>query len=366
MSVPFERLGPGQSGRLVYQVLGQDGPILNPQNIRYLPPPDATAGESGNTELAAGIAGVNLITSVTNVALSAKILKEVARLHEKLDVVSALAANIDAKTTEILQRVERIDARVAENNLRHAMRHVFDRAVDDDEIDVRRLASLADDLAAFIETLEAPITLNCSVRFATDVRDNLSAVTSFLLALRTLIARHHNRAVNGDPTRAVVVAPEMDYLTWSFPFSVDGAIAYDRIAKHYVAALEAVLESVNTRFTWSDEEDVQFFRDLLQEKLAGGLDDVFRTQLASSAILYSNLPDAIFNETDTETVSTQIYSFASAWLWKTDGGLLWRANRELLGIQNGYANAFWFHLDGEKTDNIAMIDVACSTADAET
>ena len=35
-TVPFDQLGPGQSGRLAYQVLGQDGPIFNPQNIRYL------------------------------------------------------------------------------------------------------------------------------------------------------------------------------------------------------------------------------------------------------------------------------------------------------------------------------------------
>ena len=28
-TVPFDQLGPGQSGRLAYQVLGQDGPIFN-------------------------------------------------------------------------------------------------------------------------------------------------------------------------------------------------------------------------------------------------------------------------------------------------------------------------------------------------
>ena len=36
-TVPFDKLGPGQSGRLAYKVLGQYGPIMNPQNIRYLP-----------------------------------------------------------------------------------------------------------------------------------------------------------------------------------------------------------------------------------------------------------------------------------------------------------------------------------------
>ena len=37
-TVPFDKLGPGQSGRHVYQVLGQDGPVHNSDNIRYLSP----------------------------------------------------------------------------------------------------------------------------------------------------------------------------------------------------------------------------------------------------------------------------------------------------------------------------------------
>ena len=48
-TVPFDQLGPGQSGRLAYQVLGQDGPIFNPRNIRYLSPdsPEMAALSTG-------------------------------------------------------------------------------------------------------------------------------------------------------------------------------------------------------------------------------------------------------------------------------------------------------------------------------
>ena len=58
-TVPFDKLGPGQSGRLAYQVLGQDGPIMNPQNIRYLSPDSAelpaNALNTGASGLVAGL-----------------------------------------------------------------------------------------------------------------------------------------------------------------------------------------------------------------------------------------------------------------------------------------------------------------------
>ena len=47
-TVPFDKLGPGQSGRLAYQVLGQDGPI---------------SMGAGASALSAGLAGANLINT---------------------------------------------------------------------------------------------------------------------------------------------------------------------------------------------------------------------------------------------------------------------------------------------------------------
>lgn len=64
-TVPFDQLGPGQSGRLAYQVLGQNGPIFNPQNIRYLSPDSpeipTNAMSTGASGLSAGLTGANLI-----------------------------------------------------------------------------------------------------------------------------------------------------------------------------------------------------------------------------------------------------------------------------------------------------------------
>jgi len=64
--VPFESLGPGQSGRLVYQVMGKVGPIFNPTGIKYLPPDMADIGSnaiSASADIAAGLSGINLALS---------------------------------------------------------------------------------------------------------------------------------------------------------------------------------------------------------------------------------------------------------------------------------------------------------------
>jgi hypothetical protein len=74
MPVPFDKLGPGQSGRLAYQVMGKDGPVFNPAGIRYLEPSDATAGIAASTaalDVLPALAGINLAVSVGTLALSA-------------------------------------------------------------------------------------------------------------------------------------------------------------------------------------------------------------------------------------------------------------------------------------------------------
>ena len=42
--VPFAPIGPGQSARLVYQVMGGNGPIANPRGIRFMDPGSVDAG----------------------------------------------------------------------------------------------------------------------------------------------------------------------------------------------------------------------------------------------------------------------------------------------------------------------------------
>ena len=84
MKVPFEKIGPGQSGRLVYQVMGENGPIFNPNRISYLPADQAPSlGDqpSNLPSVYTSLAAMNLAASVGIVALSAAVLRQVQQLH---------------------------------------------------------------------------------------------------------------------------------------------------------------------------------------------------------------------------------------------------------------------------------------------
>src|SRR5262245_10043887 len=115
MEVPFEQLGPGQSGRLAYQVMGKDGPILNPTNIRFMPP-DRFTGQFISTGPAAllGLAGLNLAATCGALAMQAATLRWINEVRGQLDVVSAQMDTIAHDVRDLLRRVERIDTKVAE------------------------------------------------------------------------------------------------------------------------------------------------------------------------------------------------------------------------------------------------------------
>lgn len=93
--VPFESLGKKQVGRLVYQVIGKDGPVFNPKSIRYLSPvypacpsnlPALNPSQGMNlSNLAPVLAGLNLVASLANLAVSAAILCKVSKLEKQIE-----------------------------------------------------------------------------------------------------------------------------------------------------------------------------------------------------------------------------------------------------------------------------------------
>ena len=166
-TVPFDQLGPGQSGRLAYQVLGQDGPIFNPQNIRYLPPdspgiPEILANPMAMVEsaLSAGLAGANLIGSILNLGVSLYIAHRINSLHKKVDHLQEIIDRIEQKIDYIVAKVDRIDTQVAENNLRHALNHVLQSAVSLERVDLRAIADLRGDISKFQESLPSGLVFN--------------------------------------------------------------------------------------------------------------------------------------------------------------------------------------------------------------
>src|SRR5208283_72599 len=117
--VPFDSLGKKQVGRLVYQVIGKDGPVFNPRNIRYLSPGDP--GYPSNlpalnpaqgidlSNLAPVFAGLNLVASVANLAVSAAVLYKVSKLEKQIE---AAKRQVLAKLDVIDQKVTHIDIKV--------------------------------------------------------------------------------------------------------------------------------------------------------------------------------------------------------------------------------------------------------------
>jgi hypothetical protein len=161
--VPFEQLGSGQSGRLVYQVLGENGPIFNPSGIRYLPP-DSTSSTPADvapvtTDIAAGLAGINLAVSAGTLVMSAAVLASVQRLHKKFDTLNATVKQIDKKLDALSGKVKKIDIRVSETHLREAIRHCLKKACSQDEISFVDLRSLHGDIETIIDAIEDPVTI---------------------------------------------------------------------------------------------------------------------------------------------------------------------------------------------------------------
>ena len=349
MTVPFERLGPGQVGRLAYQVIGRDGPIFNPNNIRYLDPGTQMEQISSYAEAATALAGLNLVVSSGAVALSAATLREVRKLKKKVDAVLFGIERIESNLEDIGRKVDRIDMRVAENNLREAMKHVLSRAVHPDEIDLKMISELRNDLNNLFEAISSPVYFNIGIRLATDIRDHLSSIYALLVSVRMLVAERHNKAVRGNPEHVVGLNLTVDYLRiLGVHEDINSAVAYRDIASCYGGTLDAILESVSARFTFSDKEDLKHFQQLLESKLAYPLEQVFSERFQGGRVLYHVLPEEVFDGSADDIIS-RLQELAMQWLWTTDSGLLLRAKIEMDALAHGYDKIVWTHLLDQET-----------------
>ena len=317
-TVPFEQLGPGQSGRLAYQVFGQNGPIFNPQNIRYLSPDSveipATSMGAGASALSAGLAGANLIGSVLNLGVSLFNAFQISGLHSRMN-------RIERKIDHIVSKVDRIDTQVAENNLRHALEHVLRKSVSSEGVvDLRVLAGLCHDFDKFKESLPSPVLLNFGLGLSSDIRDQLQLIYDLAYGTRKLVAQRYNTSVKGDPERIITVTPDRDY------FLICGG----DLTVHVKATMH--LPTV-----YSENAGWLNFDNYLPERRH--LD--------------------IFEDETPEAIEQGLYDLGYAWLYQTDAGLLWRTRIELGAIASGYENTFWPELKDAEPCGINQIEVAC-------
>lgn len=310
--VPFTSLGKGQVGRLVYQVIGKDGPIFNPRNIRDLSPgdvgypaylPTLNPAQGVNLSNLTGVfAGLNLVASVANLAVSAVVLYKVSKLERQIERAKR---EILAKLGEIDQKVTHIDIKVREIHLRESLNYLSKSCVRGNTIDLMEIKKLERDLEGFIGSLESLEYANLAHRFdlAYDMRERLTAFHSFLFHTRAMVAQANN-SVRYDSSPSRSIDPIRDYRD---PNYVDRAV---RAAKRMVP----------TRFDGSHKRPARDY----------GLSSV----LTKESYQKFDLPVLLLMAENHVRAGDWKSPEEIAWLWNTDMGLIWRVWKELKGLGN--------------------------------
>lgn len=344
MSVPFDSLGPGQVGRLVYQVIGQNGPISNPSNIRYLSPDQmgtASIAQSGVPGLDMALAAGQIATlglGLANLGMSVAIMNKLGKMDERLKTIESGVARLEQKTDLILEKVSRIDIATAEQNLRSSLHHVLSQAIGPDEIDLNQMSRLESDLERFVESLspaELHYGLHPGLRFSSDVRDMLSAMYHLMRGARLHMWAAYNRLIQGSPVASV----SDDHLRLAIQPSSSGVIT-NLLVRGFLAQTEsALLESVesNSFFGNSSATDIirQFFapggvptRFDNAMYMSGEAENLVADTLESRVVL----PDMEDSAERTAEVLGEARSLVDNYLsywWMSDAALLFKLGVEL-------------------------------------
>ncbi len=220
MEVPFTRIGPKQVVRLAYQVIGADGPIPNPRNIRFMAPgseaaealglPSPTRSLPSLPADASAVMGAvqlaNLGIAATNLAISSAILVEVKQQTRMLREIQVGISEVRAGVADLLERTERIDLNVAEVQLRETLRHALRSSAKNDEVDLVLLAQLVGKaLDRFFQSIGGLIEPGTkrNLMLSADVREMAEAALHLLWAARLTAIEAHNFSCFGDPLRVV-------------------------------------------------------------------------------------------------------------------------------------------------------------------
>lgn len=343
MKVPFEVLGDGQVGRMVYQVIGKNGPIYNPANMAFLPPEAAQASQalsgavSGPGALSLGLAGANLLATAGVIAIAATTLREVRQARKQLGQLALGVDRVSDKVDQVLKSVKRVEARVAENNLRHALKHILESASSDDGICFQTLATAKQELEAFMEVCagDKPALGSClGVRLSADVRDTIQLIYDLALGVRQTVATWHNEQVGATSSRVLAVRPFAEWRTTigrcadSAAAAFVGCATYDQFA-------ESLGDDVFGRFTFAGEDDREYYKTGVLDAKAEFLDLVESVVGNECAGAFEYLGMRIEQE-EGEPLINFAFEYYECWAVHSDAGLISRAYLELDRLSEGY------------------------------
>lgn len=333
MSVPFERLGPGQVGRLVYQVIGSNGPISNPDRIRYLAAPPDGSSSSLLSPMAPSSLGAfagyaqmaNLGISVANLGVSIATLVEVRKMSKAVREIQAGVRTLNESMQEVVARTRRIDINTAEPLLADAIEYGLRSALVADGFDLGILASHMRKAVTRFQESTGTQSLGSGIHFelAPKVADSLKASLDVLWSARQAAICSHNLSVGGDP-RAVAadgqLAPEVVRLA-----ELTAALAM--VQRNTRRAGDRLGDSLKGRvFAWFESGP---YRKMITDDLPNQNIAAFTQLSATEPVLgLLGLFETESDVADINELVTLIQRYLTEWLTRTDAGLLWMLRRE--------------------------------------
>lgn len=334
MNVPFERLGSGQKGRLVYQVLGQGGPIPNPQNIRYLPP-DAvdTASEVGPAAIGGALAvsqiflqAAGAAADIHNAIQLQQIESHLSKALAGVEHIKNRLSSIEKKLDAVLEKIDAVQRMEAEKDLRSDLRWLLrEKHVSRDELNV---SALSEDVAKAIERYQEMADLRVDLgsarglRLTLETRDLLDELFSLFHTLRLSAYEAINREVRGHPIHGVRADLMGDY--WPETVASYEQVVLTIQGMHW-SHKKAVRKYIGDKF-------VEIFEE--HDPVASRLQNFFRR-------MDGELDRGIYD------------AFRQWWVWQSDAGRIYRLYQEAKGLTEGYEKAFGLDhvaLDASETD----------------
>jgi len=331
--------------------MGQDGPIFNPKNITYLSPDQAqqagltSSPGSDLVGLSAGLAGINLMTSMGTLAFSAAILSEVKKISSRIDELRAFSVQTLDKLEGVSKRLNIIDIKVSENNLRHALNHVATSSVHENCIDLTEVKKLENDLQNFFGSVDRYwYGSDASFSLSTDVRDRLTGLQTFLYKVRQMVARRHNLKTGGDPMRLLTMHPVYDYAIPGSGYKV-APLLMKKLSSEIWAVAYEVGNRVHDQFTWSSEEDIEKYAQMVGV-LCDKVIDCYREVDLTGVSVSDCVIDKVDENTDLDAIKKLVEEWEVHWLLRTDMGLVWRTWAELVFLGDYKANVdHWMNVE---------------------
>lgn len=391
-TVPFDSIGPGQSARIAMQVMGRDGPVFNPNGIRYLPVDGFSEGMNTSigtlAQAATALAGVNLLVSAGTLVLSAATLAEVRRVSAKVDRLIEGQVVLGKQLDKVLAKLERIEIKVSEARLAQLVKHATSQAaLEANEISFDPFAELAGDLQSFIEDAKVIRGVPSGLRLGSDVRAQLNGVVRILRGSRLAVADALNRVVGAemvwrcDPVddywgreeESIDVKAYMDlqrlinawdlsswnahlcvYERFSFDeaddhdalqdgldhpirqlwkeFGLDDEEAASRVAKARTRVVSTIREVPSGTIPWLHQP----FSDAYGKEIMQESKELWFRNPDNVYILPPSIIDAAWEGDSLEDAQAALRSYRTWWLHHTDAGLVYRAWCECSGVAQGY------------------------------